>query len=117
MICYNVGRSLESGAGHTHNSGKRGSTWSAPEHRPVSRLTNYPFHIPREHVLKLLIHLSEVSPVGCRRFEFDARFAIVERSPLIDIADDAASARHPGFGLGGSETECGGGVCASWWLS
>ena len=71
----------------------------------MSRLTNYPFHLPREHALKLLIHLSEISPVGCGRFEFDARLAIVERSPL--IADDAVSTRHPGFDLGDSEIECG----------
>lgn len=70
----------------------------------MSRLTNYPFHLPREHVPKLLIHLSEVPPVGCGRFEFDARLAIVERSL---IADDAVSARHPDFDLGDSETECG----------
>jgi len=73
----------------------------------VSRFTNYPFHLPREHVPKLLIHLSEVSPVRCGRFEFDTRLAIVERS--LRIADDVVSARHPDFDLCDSETKCGGG--------
>jgi len=90
---------------HTRSGRKRGPTWSTAKHRPVSRLTNYPFHFPREHVLKLLIHLSEVSPVGCGRFEFDARFAIAERS--LPIAERAASARHPDFNWGGCKIECG----------
>jgi hypothetical protein len=57
---------------------KTRATWSALEHRSVSRLTNDPFHFPREHSPELLVHLGEVSPVRCGRLEFDARFAIVE---------------------------------------
>jgi len=64
----------------------------------MSRLTNYPPHLPRECVPELLIYMSEVSPVGCGRFEFDARFVIGKQSLL--IADDAVSARHPDFDLG-----------------
>ena len=62
----------------------------------MSRLTRDPFHFPCNHAPKLLIHLGEVSPVRCGRFEFDARLAIVERSFRYTVGC-VARVRHPVF--------------------
>ena len=45
----------------------------------MSRLADDPFYVPGEHGPKLFVDLGKVSPVGCGRFELDARLSIVER--------------------------------------
>lgn len=76
MICYNVDHLGISCGSMMKSEGLL--TWSALEHRSVRGFTNDPFHFPCEHILELLIHLGEISPVRCGRLEVDTRHAIVE---------------------------------------